>query len=185
MFPKRLLILLPAAFFIFSFANSAKAEFFSVSAGLPISYTFSNTDTDAPESDGVTGTMLHVKLPVMVGFGLETYSVKIKGDGDAKFDATMFDVFYLFPIPIVNITLGLGIGSSEVICDLGGGSTCSDAYEKATPTQVYGQFGFPIFGPVDLHLSYHSVSSTMKGKNGNSDLDLGGNMLALGASFTF
>lgn len=184
---KKMFFLLPAVLMFFFFANSSKAETLSISAGLPISYAFNDSDI---ESDGISGTLLHVKLPILVGLGLETYSVKLKDVSGGKFDVTMLDVFYLFPIPIVNITLGAGIGSSAVVCDaVGTTATCSDRYEPGMPTQIYGQFGFPIFGPLDLHVSYHSISSTLKGKteSGNTwkDLDMGGKMLAIGTAFTF
>ena len=90
---------------IFLFVNNVYAELFSVSVGVPISHTIS--DDTVAESDGVSGTFMHAKLPLIpVGLGLESYKTNVKNNSSIKISTTMFDIFYLMPIPIINLTLG-------------------------------------------------------------------------------
>ena len=80
-----------------AFSTSAMAELFSVSAGIPLSQSFSSSDLD---SSGTSGYMLHVNLPIVIGIGLESYESTIRTPTGAKVSTMMFDVFYLFTIEI-------------------------------------------------------------------------------------
>ena len=108
---KTILTAFTVASFLLS-STPAFAELFSVSAGVPFSHSFANTEV---ESDGVSGFFLAAKLPIMVGVGIESYKTKIKGTTQ-KLATSMYDIFYQLPIPIVNLTLGLGMGSTELQC---------------------------------------------------------------------
>jgi hypothetical protein len=190
---KKLLSLLITGVMICTFSTSAFAEFFSVSAGIPLSHTFKGEWSGSGgkvESDGVSGYMLHVKFPIMVGVGLEAYDTNIKAPDGANFDnmklsTQLYDVFYLLPVPIVNITLGVGAGNTSLDCDVSGGASCDDFYEAGTAYQWWAQFGFPIFPFLDVHASYHDVTAKVKGKDSNDDLSFNGNVIALGVAFVF
>ncbi len=186
---KKLFPFLFSVMLVFSFSSSAHAEFFSISAGVPVAHEISNSDLEA---DGVSGYMAHFKLPIMIGMGLESYETKIDHSSstvsDAKLATTMYDVFWLMPIPLINITIGAGLGTAELTCevtDSGTTSKCSDYYEKGAVTQFWGQLGFYVFPLVDLHLSYHSVSGKLKGKDDEPDESLDGNLYAIGVSILF
>ncbi len=93
---KLISILLPLILgFMLLFGSPLKAELFSVSAGIPLSHDIKDENLD---SDGVSGFFFHVKFPILVGVGLENYETKIK-DLDTKIATTMYDIFYLLPIP--------------------------------------------------------------------------------------
>ncbi|MBU3915016.1 hypothetical protein KKA14_05715 [bacterium] len=189
MISRKLFSFAVAAFVVFTFSTSAFAEFFSVSAGIPVSYAFTDTTVEA---DGMpSGAVVHVKFPIMVGVGYESYVAKIKNTTDAtdtKMTTNMFDVFYLFPIPVINFTLGLGAGTATIDCSIiGGGGTCADNFDPAQALQWWAQLGFPIFPFLDIHASYHSVTAIAKynGSGSGEDADLSGTMMALGVSFIF
>ena len=87
---KLISILLPLIFgFMLLFGSPLKAELFSVSAGIPLSHDIKDENLD---SDGVSGFFFHVKFPILVGVGLESYETKIK-DLDTKIGTTMYDIF--------------------------------------------------------------------------------------------
>jgi len=168
-----------ASFFLCS--TSAFAELFSVSAGVPFSHSFANTEV---ESDGVSGFFLAAKLPIMVGVGIESYKTKIKGTTQ-KLATSMYDIFYQLPIPIVNLTLGLGMGSTELQC-----GSCS-TFDKGSATQWYTSVGIPILPFFDAHLSLRRVSSKIKTNAASGDTpkgteyDMGGTVAGIGIAFGF
>ena len=157
------------------------AELFSVSAGVPFSHSFANSKV---ESDGVSGFFLAAKLPIMVGVGIESYKTKIKGTTQ-KLATSMYDIFYQLPIPIVNLTLGLGMGSTELQCV---GCTI---YDKGSATQWYTSVGIPILPFFDAHLSLRRVSSKIKanaasgGTPKGTEYDVGGTVAGIGMAFGF
>jgi len=170
-----------ASFFLCS--TSAFAELFSVSAGVPFSHSFANTKV---ESDGVSGFFLAAKLPIMVGVGIESYKTKIKGNDKTKKLATsMYDIFYQLPIPIVNLTLGLGTGSTELQCV---GCTI---FDKGSAFQWYTSVGIPFLPFFDVHLSLRRVSSKIKtnaasgGTPKGTEYDVGGTVSGIGIAFGF
>ena len=165
---------------IMLFSNTLRAEFFSISAGVPLSHDIADENIS---SDGVSGYFFHVKFPILVGVGLENYETKIKEKIDnsiAKIGTTMYDIFYLLPIPIINLTVGLGAGETELLC-----TNCSSNYDKGTATQFYTSLGIPLLGIMDAHLSYRSVNSTIKAKSGSDEYKTGGNVIGAGISIGF
>ena len=163
------------------YSTPSFAELFSVSAGVPFSHSFANTKV---ESDGVSGFFLAAKLPIMVGVGIESYQTKIKGTTQ-KLATSMYDIFYQLPIPIVNLTLGLGMGSTELQC-----GSCS-TFDKGSATQWYTSVGIPIFPFFDAHLSLRRVSSKIKTNAASEDTpkgteyDVGGTVAGIGIAFGF
>ena len=163
------------------YSTPSFAELFSVSAGVPFSHSFANTKV---ESDGVSGFFLAAKLPIMVGVGIESYKTKIKGTTQ-KLATSMYDIFYQLPIPIVNLTLGLGMGSTELQC-----GSCS-TFDKGGATQWYTSVGIPFLPFFDVHLSLRRVSSKIKtnaateGTPKGTEYDVGGTVAGIGVAFGF
>ncbi|MCP4296441.1 MAG: hypothetical protein GY786_12630 [Proteobacteria bacterium] len=177
MLRKKLLSVMIAGVMFCSFSTSAFAELFSVSAGIPINFGFSDSDA---EVDGTpSGLLLHAKLPIMVGFGYESYTVPVKSNVSTEVKYTLYDAFYLFPIPIINFTLGIGVGTVDY------STSGTSNYNSGMASQWYAQLGFPILGVADIHMSYHNVSAELAGKSGISDADVGGTMQAIGVSIGF
>jgi hypothetical protein len=164
---------------ILSLFSSPAHALFTISAGVPFSHSFN--DTNVAESDGTSGVFLAAKLPIMVGVGLDMYDTKLK-DSTTKFRTAMYNIFYQLPIPIVNLTLGLGLGSTELKC-----KDCPLQYDKGLATQWYTSVGIPIFPFFDAHLSLRRVSTKIKTKAafGGTENDLGGTVAGIGIAFGF
>ena len=162
--------------------SSPAYALFTLSAGVPFSHSFN--DTNVAESDGTSGVFLAAKLPIMVGVGIEMYDTKLK-DSTTKLRTAMYDIFYQLPIPIVNLTLGLGLGSTELKCE-----SCS-IYDKGTATQWYTSVGIPFLPFFDVHLSLRRVSSKIKtnaasgGTAKGTEYDVGGTVAGIGIAFGF
>ena len=153
------------------------------SVGVPLSHTFTGKYQDGEEvkSDGVSGAFIQVGVPLLPGIGMDSYKTKLKDNTPTIEVATMiYNLYYLLPIPIINLTLGVGVGSTEMQCD-----TCAASMDKGSASQWYASFGMPIIPLFDLHLSYRSVSSKIKTKTGSAEHDLGGNVMGLGIGFNF
>ena len=165
---------------IFS-STPAFAELFSVSVGIPFSHTLTGKDVEGEEikSDGVSsGVFIQINMPFLPGIGIDSYKTKIK-NSDPDLATTIFNLFYLLPIPVINLTLGVGFGSTKLQCE-----GCINYYEKGLATQWYTSFGMPLMPLFDLHLSYRSVSSKIKIISGGEH-DLSGNVMGLGIGFNF
>ena len=151
------------------------------SVGMPLSHTITGKESDGTEikSDGVSGAFIQVGVPILPGIGIDSYKTKLKDKTPTVELATMiYNLYYLLPIPIINLTLGVGVGSTELQC-----STCA-AFDKGSASQWYASFGMPIIPLFDLHLSYRSVSSKIKIISGGEH-DLSGNVMGLGIGFNF
>ena len=163
------------------YSTPSFAELFSVSAGVPFSHSFANTEV---ETDGVSGFFLAAKLPIMVGVGIESYKTKLK-NSTTILATSMYDIFYQLPIPIVNLTLGLGMGSTELQC-----GSCT-TYDKGSATQWYTSVGIPFLPFFDVHLSLRRVSSKIKtnaafgGTPKGTEYDVGGTVAGIGIAFGF
>ena len=150
------------------------------SVGVPLSHTFTGKYSSGEEvkSDGVSGAFIQVGVPLLPGIGMDSYKTKLKDNTPTVEVATMiYNLYYLLPIPIINLTLGVGVGSTEL--------QCGDCTAKGSASQWYASFGMPIIPLFDLHLSYRSVSSKIKNKSGSMEHDLGGNVMGLGIGFNF
>ena len=156
----------------------------SFSVGMPLSHTITGKESDGTEikSDGVSGIFIQVGVPVLPGIGMDSYKTKIKSDALLELETVIYNLYYLLPIPIINLTLGAGVGSTTLKC-----SNCDAVYDKGSANQWYASFGMPIIPLFDLHLSYRSVSSKIKIKSiaGGGEHDLSGNVMGLGIGFNF
>ena len=176
---KKLAALLLATAGIAFVSSPAWADFFAVSADLPISYS-----ADGTAADSVTGYKLALSTPFFVGVGTENYTGTFKGSGtdpDTKVTSNLFDLFLTLPVPFVNIGVGLGAGTASI--DSGGTSIWKDA----TLTQYFLTVGLPILVLFDVHVGYHVISGSADPKAGVTapKISLDGNMISLGAKVGF
>ena len=150
------------------------------SVGVPMSHTITGKTNDGSEikAKGVSGTFIQVGVPMLPGIGIDSYKTKLE-DSTTELATMIYNLYYLLPIPIINLTLGAGVGSTELQCE-----TCAASLDKGTANQWYVSFGMPIIPLFDLHLSYRSVSSKIKIISGGEH-DLSGNVMGLGIGFNF
>ena len=152
------------------------------SVGVPLSHSFA--DTKVAESEGVSGYFIQIGVPMLPGLGMDSYETKLKCTGCskvAKISTAMYNLYYLLPIPIVNLTIGVGTGKTEY-------SYGGVAIDDGAATQWYTSFGIPIIPLFDLHLSYRSISSKIESTSGNdkgTKYDYGGSVMGLGIGFNF
>ncbi len=151
------------------------------SVGVPLSHTITGKYSDGSEikSEGVSGIFIQVGVPMLPGIGMDSYKTKIKSEDPFELETMIYNLYYLLPIPIINLTIGVGTGSTTFKC-----SGCDAYYDKGSASQWYASFGMPIIPLFDLHLSYRSVSSKIKIKSG-PEHDLSGNVMGLGIGFNF
>ncbi len=156
------------------------------SAGIPFSHSFTGNwyDGDSVESDGTSGMFIQVGVPIFPGIGIDNYKTGVKSETtDVELDTTIYNLYYLLPIPVINLTLGAGVGSTTLKCTI-----CSQYFDKGSANQWYFSVGMPIIPLFDLHLSYRSISakieSTSGSDKGEKD-DVGGNIMGLGIGFNF
>jgi hypothetical protein len=152
------------------------------SVGVPLSHSFA--DTKVAESEGVSGYFIQIGVPMLPGLGMDSYETKLKCTGCSKvlkISTSMYNLYYLLPIPIINLTIGLGTGKTEY-------SYGGVAIDDGAATQWYTSFGIPIIPLFDLHLSYRSISSKIEstsGDNKGTKYDYGGSVMGLGIGFNF
>ena len=171
---------------------------FSVSVGIPMSQTITGKQAgksygNAP--DKTSGYFLAVQLPFAIGLGIDSYTTKFKTDdsdgawgpgGDASLKTNMTNIFYQLPVPVVNLIIGLGMGTTEYDCKYSFGD-CSKFYEKGSATQWYTSIGMPIIPFFDIHLSYRSITAKNiehKLEEGKKD-DNSGSVTGVGIAFNF
>ena len=171
---------------------------FSVSVGKPMSQTI--TGKLAGKSygnvpDKTSGYFLAVQLPFAIGLGIDSYTTTFKTGncngcwgvgGDASLKTNMTNIFYQLPVPVVNLIIGLGKGTTEYDCKFTNGD-CSAFYDKGSATQWYTSIGMPIIPFFDIHLSYRSITA----KNIEHKLEAGkkednsGSVTGVGIAFNF
>ena len=181
---KKIILTVFAASSLLLYSTQAFA-LLNFSVGVPLSHTFTGKDTGgtAFESDGVVGYFIQIGVPMLPGLGMDSHKVQIKNDSNLPFyvSTTMYNLYYILPIPIINLTLGVGTGKSQFeILGLKG--------DDGTATQWYTSLGIPILPLFDLHLSYRSISSKIESTSGNDKGkkdDVGGNVMGLGIGFNF
>ena len=150
--------------------------------------TFGNTP------DKTSGYLLGVSF-ASIGFGIDSYTTKFKtGDCEGCWDAAndiglktnMTNIFYQLPVPIVNLIIGLGVGTTEYDCKTEDGKGCSAYYDKGSATQWYTSIGIPLIPFFDIHLSYRSITAkNIKKKSTGAKDDNSGSVTGLGIAFNF
>ena len=175
---------------------------FSISVGVPFSHSLTGKNSDGSEKKvkSVSGFFIQAGLPLLPGLGIDKYTTKAK-DSVFEFETNMYNLFYLLPIPIVNLTFGLGMGTTELKCPAGTYSAqgiaadCSGIYDKGSASQWYASVGIPIIPLFDMHLSYRSVTAKntkikstycdVDCKGDAAGLDFSGNVMGFGIGFNF
>ena len=174
----------------------------SVSVGIPMSQaitgtvggnaSYDRTYGNAPDKTG--GYFLGVSF-LSIGLGIDSYTTKFKtgdcnGCWDAKYAAglktNMTNIFYQLPVPVVNLIIGLGTGTTEYDCKTSDGKGCSAYYDKGSATQWYTSIGMPLIPLFDIHLSYRSITSkNIKYKSDGVKDDNSGSVTGIGLAFNF
>ena len=171
---------------------------FSVSVGIPMSQTITGKQSgrsygNAP--DKTSGYFLGVQLPFAIGFGIDSYTTKFKTDdsdgawgpgGDASLKTNMTNIFYQLPVPIVNLIIGLGTGTTEYVGTHTNGNDFSVYFDKGSASQWYTSIGMPLIPLFDIHLSYRSITAkNIKHKWDGSKDDNSGSVTGVGIAFNF
>ena len=169
---------------------------FSLSVGIPMSQTITGKQAgksygNAP--DKTSGYFLGVSF-LSIGLGMDSYTTKFKtgncngcwGVGaDAVLKTDMTNIFYQLPVPVVNLIIGLGKGTTEYDCKFTNGD-CSKFYEKGSATQWYTSIGIPLIPLFDIHLSYRSITAkNIKNKSDGTKDDNSGSVTGVGIAFNF
>ena len=169
----------------------------SVSVGMPMSQTITGTYSGASfgnAPDKTSGYFLGVSF-LSIGLGIDSYTTKFKtGDCKGCWDAendiglktNMTNIFYQLPVPVVNLIIGLGTGTTEYDCVTEDGKGCSGYYDKGSATQWYTSIGMPLIPLFDIHLSYRSITSKkINIKANDTKLDFSGSVTGVGIAFNF
>ena len=179
---KTKLLMAAAGFAMFFFASTAQAEFFSVAFDVPVQYKFSQ----AGSADKVSGFKAAVNFPFLFGLGFEDYTATLDTGGSGgvtrEVGITFFDIFLDLPTPLVNIGVGAGAGTAEVVDD----SPSTEEFSNTTVLQAFVTFGVPIYELFDVHIGYHLIKGTAKNKDSTaSDFVIDGDMLSIGVRIGF
>ncbi|MCH8077823.1 MAG: hypothetical protein IIC64_18600 [SAR324 cluster bacterium] len=138
---------------------------------IPVQFKFTK-DCSGDCTFSPSGLKVGVVLPSNIGIGVESYSIH---DDATTIKFEFLDISYLLPIPIVNITIGIGGGK----VNFGSGS-----FDKSgNATQFWISAGFPIIPLFDLHVGFHKVDSSIH--EDDITLEFNGNMISVGAMFNF
>ena len=173
----------------------------SVSVGIPISHSIGGYVYGVDEDDNIAkqsygnpadktgGYFLGVSF-LSFGLGIDSYTTKFKtgnctgcwsAGADAGLKTSMTNLFYLLPVPVVNLIIGLGMGTTEYECNV-----CSQFYDKGSASQWYTSIGMPIIPFFDIHLSYRSITSkNIKYKSDGVKDDNSGSVTGIGLAFNF
>jgi len=171
---------------------------FSLSVGIPMSQTITGKQAgksygNAP--DKTSGYFLGVSF-LSIGLGMDSYTTKFKTGpgncngcwgvgGDAGLKTNMTNIFLQLPVPVVNLIIGLGKGTTEYDCKYSFGD-CSAFYDKGSATQWYTSIGMPIIPFFDIHLSYRSITAkNIKNKDDGRKHDNNGSVTGVGIALNF
>ena len=168
----------------------------SVSVGMPMGQTITGKQGgksfgNVPDKTG--GYFLGVSF-LSIGLGIDSYTTKFKtgdcnGCWDAKYAAglktNMTNIFYQLPVPIVNLIIGLGTGTTEYV-GTSEGKDFSVYFDKGSATQWYTSIGIPLIPLFDIHLSYRSITAkNIKDKGDGTKDDNSGSVTGIGLAFNF
>jgi len=165
----------------------------TISLGIPQEQTFTDKNESGSkiETDGSSGYFLGIKFPVGFGLGIDSYKTKFKGD-TSKIVTIMYNIFYQFPIPVINLTIGLGSGKTKLDC-----SECAEdytdpesgdktGYKAGAASQWYTSFGIQFTQLIDIHISYRSVTSKkIEQVYSGTKVNYSGNVTGVGLTFIF
>ena len=169
---------------------------FSLSVGIPMSQTITGKQAgksygNAP--DKTSGYFLGVSF-LSIGLGMDSYTTKFK-TGDCKgcwpaswavgLKTNMTNIFYQLPVPVVNLIIGLGTGTTEYV-GTSEGKDFSVFFDKGSATQWYTSIGIPLIPLFDIHLSYRSITAkNIASKYDGEKYDNSGSVTGIGLAFNF
>jgi len=165
----------------------------TISLGKPQEHTFSekNEDGSKIEADGSSGYFLGINFPVGLGLGIDSYKTKFKGD-TSKIVTFMYNVFYQFPIPVINITIGLGSGKTMLDCNVceedytDPESGYKTGYKAGEASQWFTSLGIQITQLIDIHVSFRSVTNKkIEQVYNGAKVNYSGNVTGIGLAFSF
>ena len=165
----------------------------TISLGIPQEHTFTekNESGSKIETDGSSGYFLGIKFPMGIGLGIDSYKTKFKGD-TSKIVTIMYNIFYQFPIPVINLTIGLGSGKTKLDC-----SACEEdytdpesgdktGYKVGEASQWYTSFGIQLTQLIDIHISYRSIiNKKIEQVYSRAKVNYSGNVTGVGLAFKF
>ena len=165
----------------------------TISLGIPQEQTFTekNEAGSKIETDGSSGYFLGIKFPVGFGLGIDSYKTKFKGD-TSKIETFMYNIFYQFPIPVIDIIIGLGSGKTKLAC-----SACAEdytdpesgkktGYKAGEASQWFTSFGIQLTQLIDIHMSYRSVTSNkIEQVYSGTKVNYSGTVRGIGLAFNF
>ena len=165
----------------------------TISLGIPQEHTFTEKNESGRkiEAHGSSGYFLGIKFPIGFGLGIDSYKTKFKGE-TSKIVTIMYNIFYQFPIPVINLTIGLGSGKTKLDC-----SACEEdytdpesgdktGYKAGEASQWYTSFGIQLTQLVDIHISYRSVTSKkIEQVYSEAKVNYSGNVTGVGLAFKF
>ena len=165
----------------------------TISLGIPQEHTFTekNESGRKKEADGSSGYFLGIKFPIGFGLGIDSYKTKFKGD-TSKIVTIMYNIFYQFAIPVINLTIGLGSGKTKLDC-----SACEEdytdpesgdktGYKVGEASQWYTSFGIQLTQLIDIHISYRSIiSKKIEQVYSGAKVNYSGNVTGVGLAFKF
>ena len=165
----------------------------TISLGIPQEQTFTEKNESGRkiETDGSSGFFLGINFPIGFGLGIDSYKTKFKGE-TSKIVTIMYNIFYQFPIPVINLTIGLGSGKTKLDC-----SACAEdytdpesgdktGYKAGEASQWYTSFGIQLTQLIDIHISYRSVTSKKTEQVYNdAKVNYSGNVTGVGLAFKF
>ena len=166
----------------------------TISLGIPQEHTFTekNESGSKIEADGSSGYYLGIKFPIGgLGLGIDSYKTKFKGDS-TKIVTMMYNLFYQFPIPVLNFTIGLGSGKTKLDC-----SECAEdytdpesgyktGYKAGEASQWYTSFGIQLTQLIDIHISYRSITSKkIEQVYSGTKVNYSANVTGVGLAFNF
>ena len=157
----------------------------SLSVGVPVAATIPGDDGTA-ETDGTSGYFLGVQLPFGLGLGMDSHKTKFKDSSTLKVATSMYNIYYQLPVPVVNLIIGLGTGTTEYVGTHTNGNDFSVYFDKGSASQWYTSIGMPLIPLFDIHLSYRSITSkNVTYKGSGSKEDVSGTITGIGLAFNF
>lgn len=171
--------LILASLLMMGMGHAAMADTLSVGVSVPVKQEFTDIKDDVKSTSGF---MLEVQLPMMVGFGYESYESKLDmaDNSDISIATTMYDVFYTLDLSLVSFTIGAGLGDVAIKGDY------EAAYEKGKASQTFWRLGIPVMPLFSINVGQNNVKADIEGVAGNpDDVDARSTVTALGVSFGF
>ncbi len=183
------------AFLLIGFSTTVQAELTSIGLSLPVLQIFSSkwSNGERVKSKSITGGTIYLGFSNRFGLGIEHYASDIKSYDativdDIKLTSSFADIFWLTPIPVVNVTLGAGFGTSSYDCEFSDGTTCGDYYQAGSfgsSWNVSGRVGYAINQSWEVNASINNVCAYVSGRDIHDSERFTFNIVAVGVQYLF